>query len=159
MIMWQYVCVCMTTWTIMQERYRGTSDTKTYALVRIQGAAPGEKKPAPEKKPKKKLLAKVPNLKFDLALFRDWNMEMFRYMCVLAGCDYTVNTRVKGLGLGSAVKLVHCYRERALDVVVSRFDLPVPPLAYVENVPTPVFRKSYVAMPNFMYEQERKMSS
>ena len=34
------VCVCMTTWTIVQERYRGAtiSDTKTYALVRIQGS-------------------------------------------------------------------------------------------------------------------------
>mmetsp|Transcript_7426 Transcript_7426/g.17939 ORF Transcript_7426/g.17939 Transcript_7426/m.17939 type:complete len:1164 (-) Transcript_7426:24-3515(-) len=91
------------------------------------------KKAAPKKPMKKKPPQKVPNLKFDIAFFKEWTPEQFRVFCVLSGCDYNGHLHVQKLAIGTAAKLVHCFKERTLDAVLKKFDLPCTPLEYVQN--------------------------
>ncbi|CAD7960882.1 unnamed protein product [Amoebophrya sp. A25] len=102
--------------------------------------------PKPKKEAVKRPEAKVPNLKFDLSLMKTWTWDMFRTFAVLSGCDYTVHVHVKGLAIGTAAKLVHCFKERALDVVVKKFPLPCAPKAFVEalHLALSVFRHHIV---------------
>ena len=57
-------------------------------------------------------------------MMKDWTQEMFRVFCILSGCDYNPHLTVNGLGIQTAAKLVHCYRDRAVEFVCARYELP-----------------------------------
>lgn len=58
---------------------------------------------------------------------------MFRTMCILSGCDYNSHLRVKGLGIQSAAKIVHVFRDLAIDRVLQLFPLPCSHKDYLKN--------------------------